>query len=72
MNPSFTPEQLNEIDEHILACHILAAIMSIRKYSGVGISDAIGIHIDRYEQLRLTHLTDFKCTHEEYWREVYS
>lgn len=67
-----TPEQLTEVDAHILAGHMLLAIMSIRKYTGVGIKDAIDIHVDRYKQLRLARPADFRCTDEEYWREVYS
>jgi hypothetical protein len=67
-----TPEQLTEVDDHILAGHILLAIMAIRKYTGVGIKDAIDIHFDRYKQLRLARPDDFVCNDEEYWQEVYS
>ncbi len=67
-----TPAQLTDIDNHILAGHILLAIKSICEFAGVGVKDAIDIHFDRYQQLRLARPADFKVTHEEYFRDVYS
>ena len=67
-----TPGEWQEVDSHILAGHSLLAMLSIRKYTGVGVKDALDIHVDRYKQLRLTRSADFKCDDEEYWRDVYS
>jgi hypothetical protein len=67
-----TPEQLAEVDSLILSGHMLRAIMSIRKHTGAGVKDAIDLHFERYKELRRARPADFQCTHEEYWREVYS
>ena len=72
MSLNLTPEQSIEVDGHILAGRPLGAIVSIRKHLGVGIKDAIDIHFHRYKELRITRPSEFQCTDEEYWREVYS
>lgn len=72
MQPFLTPEQWTKVDAHVLEGHVLLAIMSIRKYTGIGIKDAIDINHNRYQQLRETRPLDFKCSDEEYWQGYYS
>lgn len=72
MEPEFTNEQWAEIDAHIFNCSNLLAVQSIRKFTGMGISEAIVVHVNRYRKLRAEMPSEFKCTDEEYWRETYS
>jgi hypothetical protein len=72
MVAAFGEEQWAVVDAHIFACNILRAIKAIREFAGVGIRDAIDIHIERYRRLRAESPERFTCSHEEYWRDVYS
>jgi hypothetical protein len=72
MNHPLNAEQLAELDAHILARHILLATMCIRRFTGVGIRDALEIHANRYEELRNQRPDDFVCSDDEYWRGFYS
>ena len=66
-----TAEQWAAIDDRILACDILGALIRIRAACGVGLNDAKVIHAERYRRLREQQPTDFACTHDDYWRGVY-
>lgn len=68
---TLTDEQRADIDARILACDILGALIRIRAACGCGLNDAKSIHADRYRQLREQRPTEFACSHEDYWREVY-
>ncbi len=68
---SLTTEQWATIDERILTCDILGALMRIRAVCGCGLNDAKGIHIDRYKHLRELRPTDFMCSDKQYWAGVY-
>ena len=68
---SLTTEQGAAVDERILACDILGALMRIRAACGCGLNDAKSIHIDRYRHLRESRPTDFACSDEQYWAGVY-
>jgi hypothetical protein len=72
MSVTFTDEQWAEIDARIFRCNILGAIKEIRRFAGIGVSDAIVVHVERYRKLRVERPADFACTDEEYWRETYS
>lgn len=72
MHRPLKPEQWAEVDAHILAHRILPAIICISQSAGVGVRDAMEIHLSRYNELRTQRPTDFNCTDEEYWQDVYS
>jgi hypothetical protein len=72
MKATLNDEQWAEIDAHILRSNTLAAIIRIRRFSGVDIRDAIDILIERYRRLRAERPSDFPCSDEEYWRNTYS
>lgn len=72
MNHQLNAEKLAELDEHILACHILLAVECIRRFTGVGIHNALEIHANRYRELPDQRPDDFVCSHEEYWQGFYS
>jgi hypothetical protein len=72
MEVSFTEEQWAEVDTCILRRGILPAILAIRRFAGVGIKDAIDVHIERYRKLRTERPAEFSCSDEDYWRDVYS
>ncbi len=59
------------IDECILQCDILGALKAIRSAYECGLNDAKKIHIVRYRHLREQRPTEFACSHEQYWAEVY-
>jgi hypothetical protein len=72
MDVTLTDDQWAEVDARILRCNILGAIKEIRRFTGLGIADAIVVHVERYRKLRAERPGDFACTDEEYWRETYS
>ena len=72
MPVDFSKEQWAEIDGHILQCSILLAIRAITQFAGIGIREAIDVHVERYRMLRADRPADFACSDEKYWRETYS
>ena len=68
---SLTAEQWAAVDDRILACDILGALIRIRAACECGLNDAKGIHWERYQQLRAERAAEFACSHEDYWRGVY-
>ncbi|QEL18995.1 hypothetical protein [Limnoglobus roseus] len=64
-------ENWEDIDVRILACDILGALLLICTAFGVGLTEAKGIHIERYRYLRSERSTDFACLDEQYWAGVY-
>jgi hypothetical protein len=67
-----SPEQWEQLDALILIRHIIPALKLLREWLGVGLREAMEIHLARYRQLRDEHPDDFSCTDEEYWAGVYS
>jgi hypothetical protein len=67
-----TAEQLNVVYDLIVARNILQAVIAIRKYTGLGVNAAADLLRDRYTELRRVRPSDFSCSDEEYWRDVYS
>ena len=72
MAATFSDQQWAAVDARIFAGNILLAIKVIRGFAGVGIREALDIHIERYRQLRAQSPERFACSHEEYWRDFYS
>lgn len=68
---SLTAEQWAAVDERILACDILGALIRVRAACMCGLNDAKVLHADRYRQLREQRPAAFACSDEQYWREVY-
>jgi hypothetical protein len=68
---SLTPEQLAAVDERILACDILGALMVISAACGCGLNDAKVIHIKRYRLVREKKAAEFACSDEQYWDGAY-
>lgn len=64
---SLTEQQKAEIDAHILAANIIAAIRLIMVTCQVGLGEAKNMNRARYQQLRVERATAFACGDEEYW-----
>ena len=72
MDQQGTTSEWTEIDGHIFGGRILLALQAIRKLAGIGLKEAMDIHFQRYQRLRKERPGQFSCSHEEYWRDVYS
>jgi hypothetical protein len=64
---SLTEQQRAEIDAHILAGSIIAAIRLIMVTCQVSLGEAKDINRARYRQLRIERAAAFTCSDEEYW-----
>ena len=61
-----------EIDDFIFGNKIVRALKAIRAKADVSLHDAMSMHAERYTLLRQRDPDRFTCSHEEYWRDVYS
>ena len=66
-----TDEQRAEIDAWILAGDPRHALRVIRVLFEAGLTEAKGIHWERYHRLRAERTADFACTDEDYWKRLY-
>jgi len=61
-----------EVDDHIVAKHILAGVRVIRHHRGCGIPAALDEFTERYRWLRQTRPQDFTVGDDSYWDGFYS
>jgi hypothetical protein len=72
MSQTLTEEQWNLVDEDLFAGNKLQAVMKIRQFTGLNLSEVGEMMYSRYRKLRDEQPHKFIQSHEEYWQGWYS